>query len=384
MFKKNNFFKDNFIHSKKYNHNLNKTKIIFKSFLVDYENNKIPLLQTFEKNYELNFSNSIVRKFSKFNNIILIGMGGSILGSKSIYSFFKNKIKKQVFFFDNLDSNLYSKYKNIKNLKNSCFVIISKSGNTLETLQNLKNISSKSLMNNKIVIITELKDSSLFNIAKKLNAQIIEHNKFIGGRYSVLSEVGMFPAALMGLNKLKFQNIKKLINNKNFASCLINSVSSIYTLNQLGVKNSVLLNYDSRIADFSLWLQQLVSESLGKNGKGITPIVSICPKDHHSLLQLYLDGPKDKFFTFFNTFKKRSKKTDFIINAQCEATKSIFKKKNIPFRSFTFKKNDENELGSLFTFFILETILLARLMNVNPYNQPAVEQVKSETKKYLI
>ena len=107
MLKKNNFFKGNFISSKRYNHNLNKTKIIFKSFLKDYESNKIPLLHTLKKNYELNFSNSFIKKFSKYNNIIIIGMGGSILGSKSIYSFFKSKIKKNVFFFDNLDPGLY-------------------------------------------------------------------------------------------------------------------------------------------------------------------------------------------------------------------------------------------------------------------------------------
>ena len=118
-------------------------------------------------------------------------------------------------------------------------------------------------------------------------------------------------------------------------------------------------------------------------GKGITPIVSACPKDHHSLLQLYLDGPKDKFFTFFSSYAKKSNKIESIINTQCEATKNIFKKKRIPYRNFIFKKNDESELGTVFIFFILETILLARLMNVNPYDQPAVEQVKNETRKFL-
>jgi len=154
-----------------------------------------------------------------------------------------------------------------------------------------------------------MKNNVLNYIADKFNAEIIEHKDFIGGRYSVLSEVGMFPAALMGLNINKFKNLEKLIKNKNFVSSLIQNVASIHTLNAQGTKNSVILNYDSDLNDLGYWYQQLVGESLGKKGKGITPILSIAPKDHHSVLQLYLDGPKDKFFTFFSsklfiTYKK--------------------------------------------------------------------------------
>jgi len=383
MLKKDNFFKNYLVNSSSYNKNVKKTKKVYNSFLKDLKKKKIPLLESYKKDYKFDFSTSTVKKFSKYNNIVIIGMGGSILGTKSIYSFLKKKIRKEVFFFDNLDPNLHLVYKKIKNLKNTCFIVVSKSGNTLETITNLNIIFSKSLLKNKLVIITELKDSSLVNIGNKFKAEIIEHKDFIGGRYSVLSEVGMFPAALMKLNTTKFKNLKKLIKNKNFISSLINSVSSIYTLNQHGVTISVILNYDSQLNDLCSWYQQLVGESLGKKGRGVTPIVSSCPKDHHSLLQLYLDGPKDKFFTFFNTAVNSDKKIEAILNAQCEATKSIFRKRKISFRHFIFKKNDESELGSIFTFFVLETILLSRLMNVNPYDQPAVEQVKTETKKYL-
>ena len=383
MLKKDNFFKNNLVNSKKYYENIKKTKKIYNCFLIDLKNFKIPLLESYEKDYKFDFSITTVKKYSKYKNLVIIGMGGSILGTKSIYSFLKKKIKKEVFFFDNLDPNLHLEYNKIKNLKNSCFIVVSKSGNTLETITNLNIIFSESLLKNKLVIITELKDSSLLNIGRKFNAEIIEHKDFIGGRYSVLSEVGMFPAALMNLDVTKFKNLNKLIHNKNFVSSLINSVSSIYTLNQFGAKNSVILNYDSQLNDLSLWQQQLIGESLGKKGKGITPIVSTCPKDHHSLLQLYLDGPRDKFFTFFSSSIKSGKKIESIVNAQREATKSIFRKEKIPYRHFIFKKNDESELGSIFTFFVLETILLSYLMNVNPYDQPAIDQVKIETKKFL-
>ena len=402
MLKKSNFFKSYFINSSKYYKNIIRTKKVFNSFLIDLENSNIPLLGSFEKDYEFNFSTETVKKFSKFKNIVIIGMGGSILGTKSIYSFLKKKIQKKVFFFDNLDSNLNLKYKKIKNLKNSCFVVVSKSGNTLETIANLSTVFSKTLLKNKLIIITEIIDSSLANIGNKYKAEIIEHKKFISGRYSVLSEAGMFPAALMGLDLMKFKNLKMLIKNKNFVSSLIQNVASIHTLNSKKINNSVILNYDSGLNDLGYWYQQLVAESLGKKGKGINPILSFGPRDHHSLLQLYLDGPKDKFFTFFNSSKKenkfkigrniipnnmsflKNKNLEFIINAQCDATKNIFKLKKIPFRQITFRKKDEDELGKIFTFFVLETILLSRLMNINPFDQPAVEQVKNETRRFLI
>lgn len=401
MLKKDNFFKNYFINFSNYKKNLKKTKKVFNSFLVDLKNNEIPLLESYEKNYEYYFSKTTVKKFSKYKNIVVIGMGGSILGTKSIYSFLKKRIKKKVFFFDNLDLNLSLKYKKIKNLRNSCFIVVSKSGNTLETITNLGTVFSKNLLKNKLIIITEITDNALMAIANKYYAEIIEHKGFIGGRYSVLSETGMFPAALMGLNLMKFKNLKRLIKNKNFVISLIQNVASIYTLNSKGVNNSVILNYDSDLNDLGYWYQQLVAESLGKEGKGINPMLSFGPKDHHSLLQLYLDGPKDKFFTFFNSSKKeskfkinqniipndmgflRNKNLKFIINAQCNAVKNVFRLKKIPFRQITFNKKNEDELGEIFTFFVLETILLSRLMDINPFDQPAVEQVKTETKKFL-
>ena len=401
MIKKDNFFKSYIKNSRNYNKNLKKVRKIFKTLLNDLKNFEIPLLESYDKDYEFDFSTAMVKKFSKCKNIVVIGMGGSILGTKSIYSFLKKKIKKEVFFFDNLDSNLNINYKRIKNLRNSCFIVTSKSGRTIETIINLGTIFSKNLLKNKLIIIAEPTDNSLMDIANKYNAEVIEHKEFISGRYSVLSETGMFPAALMGLNLMKFKNLKKLIKNKSFTSALIQNVTCIYTLISRKINNSVILNYDSNLNDLGYWYQQLVAESLGKKGQGINPILSFGPKDHHSLLQLYLDGPKDKFFTFFNSSEKgdkfkisqdiipkdmrflKNKNLRFIVNAQFNAVKNIFKLKKIPFRQIIFNKKNEEELGEIFTFFVLETILLSRLMNINPFDQPAVEEVKIETKKIL-
>ena len=401
MLRKDNFFKNYFVSNYNYKKNFRKTKKVFNSLLIDLKNNNIPLIQSYEKKYEFDFSKTTVKKFSKYKNIIIIGMGGSILGIKSIYSFFQKKLKKKVFFFDNLDPNLNLKYKKIKNLKDSCFILVSKSGNTLESLTNLGSIFSKHILKNRLIVITEITDNVALSIANKYKAEIIEHKEYIGGRYSVLSEAGMFPAALMGLNLIKFKNLNQLIKNKNFVSALLQNVAAIFTLNSKKINNSIIISYDSALNDLGYWYQQLVAESLGKRGKGINPMVSFGPKDHHSLLQLYLDGPKDKFFTFFNSIKKenrtkissnivtedtkylKNKNVEDIIKAQSNAAKNIFTSKKIPFRQITFKKKSEDELGEIFTFFVLETILLSRLMNVNPFDQPAVEQVKMETKKIL-
>ena len=165
--------------------------------------------------------------------------------------------------------------------------------------------------------------------------------------------------------------------------------------------NSIILNYDPNSKDLFYWYQQLIAESLGKNGKGLLPIISSMPKDNHSVMQYYLDGPKNHFFTFFYTNEKKSQKIKnekilsnygFLKNkdlndisyAQFVATQEIFKNKNIPFRSFFINKKNEEVIGELFTFFILETILLGKIMRVNPYNQPSVELIKIETKKTLI
>jgi len=400
MLSKKNFFQNYKLNANTFKRNFIKTKRVFETFKLDFEG-KVPLLQSYEKNYKMNFSFKSIKKFSKYKNIIIFGMGGSILGSKCIYSFLNDKIKKKVFFFDNLDPNLHAQYRKIKDIKNSCFIVISKSGNTLETITNLSIIFSNSLIRNKLIIITEIKDSALSFIADKYGAEVIEHNNFIAGRYSVLSEAGMLPAMLMNLKISRFKNIKNFLNNKFFVSSLLKSVAGIYTLYKQGFNNSVILNYDSKLNNLGLWYQQLIGESLSKNGEGITPLLSPAPKDHHSMMQLYLDGPKDKIYTFFSsTNEKRkykisksfipksmiflkNKDLNSVLSAQREATINIFKKKKIPFREFIFNKNREEELGQIFTFFVLETILLGNLLKINVFDQPAVEQVKIKTQEIL-
>ena len=353
---------------------------------------KYPLLQSFTKNYKSSYTQKDIKKLKKFKNFNLIGMGGSILGTEAIYQFLNKKVNKKFNFTNNLRPKL--------NLtKNSLNIIISKSGETLETISNF-HVLQKYKGNTQNLFISEKKNSYLRQIAQSLKSEIFEHKNFIGGRYSVLSEVGMLPAELMGFDPKKFRQYNNLINNKNFLKNLILNVESTIKFIKKGYTNSIILNYDEEAENLFKWYQQLIAESLGKKSKGLLPVISTMPKDNHSLLQLYLDGPKKNFFTFFESknvisdsipgkkvlkqkkylrFKKLSK----IINAQKKATQRIFELKKIPFRSFEVLKKDETSMGVLFCFFVLETILLGRALNVNPFDQPSVELIKIETKKLL-
>ncbi len=364
---------------------LNKIKKI--NWLKEY-----PVLKSLTKEYEYSFNKKILKSFKKQSNFRLIGMGGSVLGAESIYQFLKYKVKKNFIFVNNLNQKSKNNKKKIK----ANNIIISKSGNTLETILN----SNLLLNKNKNIFITEKNNSYLFNLAKELKSEIIEHKNYIGGRYSVLSEVGMLPAEIMGLDVKKFKRFNYLIKNNNFLNHLIKNVDAILKFVKLGKFNSIILNYDENSDNLFKWYQQLVAESLGKKSQGILPTISTMPKDNHSLLQLYLEGPKKSFYSFFYTYEKKpdklnnqlirqshkylkNKSISKILHSQKLATENIFFKKKIPFRSFEIINRNEETMGDLFCFFILETILLGRALNVNPFDQPSVELIKKETKRIL-
>jgi glucose-6-phosphate isomerase len=382
------------IYFKNFNSKKIKSKLVKKKLsILIVEKNEI--LKSLTKNYKDKFNSNILKKFKESSEFKVIGMGGSSLGAKAIYNFLQHKIKKRFSFFDNLKvENLKTNKKN----KNCTNLIISKSGNTLETIVNANLFIKKK---DKNIFITENKKNYLYLLAERLKAEIIHHNDFIGGRYAVLSEVGMLPAELMGLNVKDFRQLNFLIKNKVFFNSLISNVSSTLYFMKNKKFNSIIINYDEKSDSLFKWYQQLIAESLGKKKNGLLPIISNMPKDNHSVMQLYLDGFKNNFFTFFSVNENGSQKLNNkqilsskkflknknlqnIIFAQKKATEMVFNKKNIPFRSFEIKRRDEKTLGELFCFFILETILIGKSLNLNPYDQPAVELIKQNTKKLLI
>jgi len=352
------------------------------------------------KKFILNIDKKKLEKFKKYKSVILIGMGGSSLGAHAIYSFLRQRVSRKFIFIDNLDQLKIEETKKKLNLRNSLFIIISKSGSTIETLVN-SNLLSNKISSKNTIIITEKKNNLLNMFAKNKKILHVEHKHYIGGRYSVLSEVGMIPAYFMGL---KINNLRKKIDfflklkKKLFLVDSTIKLAHIYNLKK--IKSIILLNYAPELNEFLYWCQQLIAESLGKKGKGILPIVSPVPRDHHSLMQLYLDGPRDKLFYVFSLSGKKNMKTkknifrkyfNFaenkhlteIIESQRKALVQVFKKKNIPYREFKIKSLNEEILGELFSYFMLETALIGKSININPFDQPAVEEVKILTKQYL-
>lgn len=368
--------------------------------LFRHSNKQKDTIHLLSKKFKFDFNLRKLKKYNKFKNVVIIGIGGSILGTKAIYQIFAKKIKKNFIFFDNLDEMKTHFFINDQK-KKYLFIIISKSGNTIETLINVNLLQDFKLNKSNTIIITENKNNYLNNYAKKKNIYLINHKDYIGGRYSVLSEVGMVPAYFMGLKIKNFR--EKLLSyfngsKKKILKNYINKITSLYISKK--INNIIFFNYNPQLENFIFWCQQLIAESLGKKGLGLLPSIATGPKDHHSLLQLFLDGPKDKVFYIFsgnslynNKVKKnvfgikndylKKNKLNNIILAQKKAFIKELQIKKIPYREIHINNFNESSLGELFSYFMLETIMVAKNINVNPFNQPGVEEVKITTKKLL-
>ena len=359
-------------------------------------------LHSLSKKFKFNFNTKDLNKFKKFKTIVVIGMGGSILGSEALYYFLEKKIKKNFLFFNDIDEDKLKKLKTKKDLKNIFFIVVSKSGNTIETLSNFFTLDIAKKNSKNIIIISEKSNNTLYLLSQKMKFFHIEHKNYIVGRYSVLSEASMVPAYLMGVNINRFRkNLLNHFQNKNRKFLKESSIMLTSLLKSNKFKNLIFFNYASRLDKFLYWNQQLIAESLGKKGKGFLPLISKAPRDHHSLAQLYLDGPKDKIFYIFsedtNNDKKiriqkadqnmnflRNKNLTQIKDAQRNAFIKVLKKNNIPFREFKIKDFSESTLGEFLSYFMLETAIIGKLLNINPFDQPAVEQIKVNTKKLLV
>ena len=387
-----NFLKNN---STSYKNNFIKCSKIFKDLLVNKENFFFNTLSAeYQKTVSLKKS---ILKQKLHKNILVIGMGGSVLGSKMFSSFFG--LDKNYYFLDNLNNSIVNNFIK-KDLSKFSIFIISKSGKTLETLTNcniiLNNFNKRKKNISKNFIVISERNNILSNFAKKNNLMFFEHNINLSGRYSVLSEVGLlmfnldYKKIIQGINSV----LKKGLNKN-----LIRNAATLLTLiKKSKIDTHVSLIYSHNLLSYGYWHQQLLAESIGKKGKDFTPIISECPKDHHSIMQLYLDGKKNKFFTFFKTInnkldqpikdyfdqKFKRKSLNNIIDSQFNATINIFKKNLIPFRVVLIdQKKPIQSFISLIVYSMLETAILCKALNLNPFNQPAVEEIKKETYSLL-
>ena len=402
---------------KQKNENIRQLQKVHNKVNSKFKSGDFECLSILSKEKELDLAKKIAKKLRKFEYILFLGTGGSSLGGKTLHYYnnnqFFNSNKPKIFFIENVDSDpIFSLLKSIS-LKKTALVVISKSGETIETLcqfffikEFMKN-ELKDLSKN-ILIITESKDSTLMRLQKELKCKFLEHNNKIGGRFSIFSIVGMLPAELSGLNSKKITkgglDIIKLMKKNKKATDFPPALGALHNFNLIsnGIKQNVLMPYSDCLTNFSLWFRQLWGESIGKKGLGSTPINASGTVDQHSQLQLYLDGPKDKFLTIiYFTKKEKIKKLDCTISsnhkymnlenrsmddlfyAEAMATKDSLKKRNIPLRIFELKLKNEETIGSILMHFFLETIYTCYLLKIDPFNQPAVEEGKEIAVKYL-
>ena len=294
-------------------------------------------------------------------------------------------------------------------IRTTGFIVISKSGTTPETLSQFGAVINLAYEKNILdilyantLVVTEFKNSPLFNIAKKNNCLLLEHQKDIGGRYSIFSNVGMIPAIIAGLDVKKIhQGALSIINKNNFTNTF--KFAQLYRFcNANNFLSNVIMTYSDGLNYFGKWYLQLWAESIGKKNRGITALHATGTTDQHSQLQLYLDGPKDKFFTFIKSNYKnkglkinseimRGESVNYLVDktmgdlmhAEQNATIDTFKLNNFKFREITIENINEESIGSLMANSIIETIAACVYFDVDPFDQPAVEQGKILTKKYL-
>ena len=357
---------------------------IFNSFTFSYQNStKLIRDKIIKKKYQL-----------------VVGMGGSSAGAKAI----NMRIEGNVFFLDNYDptylQNLFKDY----NIKDFTIYVISKSGSTFETLamcnlifQHLLTISTIEEIIKHVIIITEESKSLLSDFAKKNNLQIIHHNKKIGGRFSVFSETAMilfdFDSDTISNSA---QSIVLKLTGKNLeddTNPVVNAAVILTLQERYGINYNINLLYDYTLKNYSYWFHQLFAESLGKNEKALTPMTSICPKDHHSLMQLFIDGSKNKLFNIYQPLlmedslkfsplglgRVETVTPNKLLESQYLSVIKTFKNLKIPHRLVTSTGDKISNIFELFSYNILETVVLGYAQNLNPYDQPAVEQIKINT-----
>ncbi len=402
-----------------------------KTLRAAYKDSSLELLRICEARDDLANAGPAAERFLKgASDVFLFGTGGSSLGAQALAQlvgfgtpgFFWGKgeakgAKVRLHFFDNLDPKSLAEALANLDLKTSRFLVVSKSGGTPETMSQmlvalaaLDQAGEIAAAKDRFLVVTEPKPSAMLRLAQAHGLPTLDHPLGIGGRYSALSIVGLLPALLMGLDAAAIREgaasvLKPVLDGappKDVAPAL-GAALAVALNEEKRISISVLMPYLDRLERFAMWYRQLWAESIGKNGKGTTPVRALGPVDQHSQVQLYLDGPRDKVYTLMMGDIARSgpkipaamtrgdadlaylanRTIGDLADAEQRATAVTLAKNGRPVRVMRVPKLDERAMGALMMHFMLETIIAAHLMGVDPYDQPAVEQGKILTKQYL-
>lgn len=319
-----------------------------------------------------------------FTAVCVVGMGGSSLGAKALIK----ALNCQCIFLDNIDPDFVNETLNKLNLKKTLFLLISKSGETIEIISLAEILFSKIKSVENFIVITDDIKSSLAKFAKKRKVNILQSPKNIPGRFSVLSIVGLLPSKLTGIS---VQQVLSGAQKANWQAAY-NLAFEQYKHFKKGKNITVIFPYCESLNYFADWYIQLLSESIGKSKSiGITAVKAIGSRDQHSQLQLFLDGPDDKFYILIpppnpkHDTKIPSKNFSLsnLFKAEYVGVKKALQKKKKPFVEIPIKQITPETLGKLFFFFELEIAFLGSLFNINIQNQPAIELSKIYAKSIL-
>ncbi len=355
----------------------------------------------------------------KFDHFVLIGIGGSSLGAQVLFDALWNPPHNpQVYgegpsfhILDNVDPVKTTETLEEIEPENTCFCVISKSGSTAEPMANflvaleaLEKAVGIDKARRQMVFITDPEKGNLRDLVKEEGYRALEIPPNVGGRFSVLSPVGLFPAAVLGINvrrllKGAYQALKSC-EKRDISSNPAWVITALHYLHHtLEAKSiSVMMAYYEKLATFADWYRQLWAESLGKEGKGQTPVKAVGAVDQHSQIQLYNEGPRDKIITFLQVKNFPTNRRipplypqkpalaylgghtlGELINTELAGTASALAKRGVPSMTITLPSVNEGHLGALFMIYEIATALMGHLYGINPFDQPGVEEGKRLT-----
>jgi len=377
--------------------------------------NSLPVLNIAQREDDLELIEATAKRITDgFKTLIVIGMGGSSYGGKALCALTHNTFGHDggvaVHFIDNIDPLTADRLLLSLDFKTTLFLIVSKSGDTAETMAHALILINeaqarlgKAAAAAHFIMLTEPRDSALRRLAAAHGMTVLDHDPGIGGRFSALSNVGLLPAKVLGLDIRAVRRGAASVIRHTFETSdpePAKGAALHAALVDRGRTLAVLMPYCDRLEPFTTWYRQLWAESVGKGGKGTTPLRSMGACDQHSQLQLYLDGPRDKFITLIlleqhckgpelpeitdpSLAYLRGKTLGDLMDAEQRATLQTLTRNRCPARVLGLKMLDEEVMGALMMHFMLETMIMGELLGVNTFDQPAVEEGKKLAREYL-
>ena len=390
---------------------------------------ELPLLRLPEERKDIAGIEAAAAKLrDNATDIVFLGTGGSSLGAQALLQLADYNVPglalfrkgPRLHFLDNLDPQTYAELLGKLPLATTKFVAVSKSGGTGETLMQamaaldaVKRAGLEAKIPSLFMGLSEPNKPGKVNGLRQLlethKVEMLEHHTGVGGRFSVLTNVGLLPAAVAGLDIKRIREgaakaLAPVLASRPAADVpsALGAALSIALAESKGKPITVLMSYSDRLERFAKWYVQLWAESVGKDGKGTTPLAALGPVDQHSQLQLFIGGPRDKLFTVITTGIKGTgprmpddlaklgneaglggKTIGDLVAAQGRATAETLAKNGCPVRTFHIETLDETSLGEMLMHYMLETIVGAHLLGVDAFDQPAVEEGKILAKKYV-